>query len=358
MNKYYIDEVTETVRMTLSPEDIVTAYKRIFFDSFRHAKEYLSFAYKQKIDVDYKLRMGVPGLDVYARAKEGIQSITDIFKEFIEEFESFQSLQSFKNSEEWKKRRIINNQYAHYMYMYNSFTTDFKDYSFKEMVKLLNLEHRLKAGNRYRKLMPKEKEDLKADMDKRVDKYLSETLEKQKAVEPVISSFMKQYGDLHRENKLDIVRQNDVKNMVILYLSHIEKLERQINLIERRVLSKCEKTYLDYEEVFVKDLDPSMVLYNELDGYNICKLTNEDVIDVLYVGESYNRLVIITGERNFARNNDVILIKKNMNGTPIERRGNATFYDEDEDNLVNEKFSEFIVPIWENFYGERFIEKE
>ena len=87
---YYIDANTDSVKLTTAPEKVETAYKNIFIGNFKLAKEFLTYGYKSKYDLEWDMVEAPPfGLEIAHRTINQIKELDDEFRKFVKEYADY-----------------------------------------------------------------------------------------------------------------------------------------------------------------------------------------------------------------------------------------------------------------------------
>ena len=100
---YYIDANTDSVKLTTAPEKVETAYKNIFIENFKLAKEFLTYGYKSKYDLEWDMVEAPPfGLEIAHRTINQIKELDDEFRKFVKEYADYgyrlEDLETLENS--------------------------------------------------------------------------------------------------------------------------------------------------------------------------------------------------------------------------------------------------------------------
>ena len=366
---FYLNELTEKLNTTLDPSSVKNAYKGIFIKKFKNAKEYLEYGYKSIFDLEYGLYYPpLVGLKYREDILKELENLDNQFKYVIEEFKEYgYSFEEFENSDEWQTRKALFNTYKYYLSMYYFNKIVAKDLFYKNAKKITQYNFAQRKGLGNQSPEKRAKEEAKKLFEKTLNDYSSnfhkEKLELNDSIESLISEYGMKYREFHNENKnLPTVRQNDVKNAIIIYLAKKEFLLGKLRAAETSILSKCSST--PYIKVCkLKDLNLDDIRWDPFLGYNVYHISQNDdkneVLEIRFIGASYNRMACFSDNKLLIRNDEYVVINPNQNGTPLKDMLDEikpSFYDNDEDEL-NENYLmmvRYLNPIIEELYPDKF----
>lgn len=362
---YYIDANTESVKLTTAPEKVETAYKNIFIKNFKIAKEFLTYGYKSKYDLEWDIVEAPPfGLEIAHRTINQIKELDDEFRKFVEEYADYgYRLEDLEKSDEWSKRNRLNNLYVYYYGFYRFLGIDYKD-RIKKSIAKKNQYNFVRVRTKYNRsreqIIREQAQELFDNLESELKEMKEEVEYNQQAVGVKINEQRVAYRELHESTKLSPKRLNDIKNILIIYLSERESLKKKLRGAELAISAYCNNPEIRGKIVKNKDLSISDVRWSVSEGYNIYRFKKaeeslvSDIAPMLFTWTAYNRLANITKDLDLCRNEDWIIIDSGQAGEPLSIEG--SFFDKDEYELTDNELAleAALNPILTVFYKERF----
>lgn len=356
---YYIDTITDTVKLTTSPEDVKVAYKNIFIPNFKRAKEFLEYGYKSKYDLEWDLRDAPErGLKIAYNKQNELKELDNEFKKFIDEFSQYgHSLDDFVKSDEWQQRVHLNNMYLYYFGFYRFLEIDYKDLLWKNIYRKNHYDFirvKTKYNRTKEETLKRQAQEIFDSLDKEVTEKKEEIELNQRAIGPKITEYKVEYSNLHHSTKLTPKRLNDLKDILIIYLSKKSILEQELKAAEIAISQYCNNSPLKGRVVTNKELSSNDIKWSDKTGYNIYQLKEDNIFQILYTWMAYNRLANITKEIDLCRNDDLIVIDDSSDGNIINIEG--SFLDPDEYEITDNELAleAAMNPILTLFYKDKF----
>lgn len=353
MRAYYIDLLTDKVKLTLDASEVKTAYKGLFLTSFKQMKEFCDYGYQSDYDRKYDLTSYTPALKQRVERKEELQKLKETYQEFLDEYASFNL--SFEELEkEWQTRLVLARKYtyaeaAYFFPQQNFFDQSFKyfhrfmQYTFDRygVVSDLNTKRNKKAANAIYK------EYLDSDLAKTKDSYK----QMQEELKMPVSYAMADYKRFHNEHRLTLRRQNDVKNILLVYLDERQKILDKIREEELLIFAHCKNPPKSCKEIEIGQLRQEDIKFK--DTYNVYEVTDTDVKKIVLVEEAYNRNALVNEDGEFVRMKSHILLDTSVTDPSIDLHNTLSFEDPDEYEIDVEARSRdrHMNPYLEDFYG-------
>ena len=358
--EYYITK-KGTIKKVENKSENIGAYKGIFFDSFNDAKEFIRNIYKTHLD-DIGVTLCTPNFEFIKILNNDLKCLKERYEVLESDYKEYNlSLEDYINTEEWKTRKILSQEYFHKEGQYLFYFIDYKDKKNKNRfifnknncllptyVGFHGALNRDKSKDDELNLIKQQIRELKTNELLELEKEYNFKLDKlEKEYTDARLVYLKFHNSCREENR----RKNDLKNTIIDFTNRYDNIQEKIIINTMWLYSTSPNSGIIIKDL--KDLEISDIKYNKEKGYNIYEIRDNQVFKIKFVGNAYNRIGLLDEENRLVRNDSKILIDLYADGEHLDYlRKDLDFFDKEEEFLKKEtKLNDKL----DNFFNKNII---
>lgn len=358
--KYYITE-KGTIKRIENKSENINAYKNIFFNSFHDAKEFVRNIYKTHLD-DIGVTLCTSNFEFIKTLMEDLKCTKERYRVLDDDYRKYNlSLDDYINTEEWKIRKQLSQDYFHKEGQYLFYFIDYRDKKNKNRFIFNKNNCLLPTYVGFHGALDRDKskdDELNSIKQQIRELKTSELLELEKEYHFKLDKLEQEYTDarieylkFHNQCREDNKRKNDLKNTIIDYTNKYDSLQEKIIINNMWLYSSSKDSGIVIKDL--KDMTIDDIKYNKEKGYNIYVIRDNQVYKIKYVGNAYNRIAMIDEENRLVRNDSKILIDLYSDGEQLDYLNeDLDFFDKEEEFLKKEtKLNDKL----DNFFNKNII---